>query len=769
MEDYAPDPYDEGASQNFPIDTEGVGASSAPPDVLASQAPSRTYGRPPRGVAPPCGWAAGNAETDPSYLNMAMGYNDPGDLVFDPGTGSWVKVSKHKHKKKKGGQSLPTMLPGMPPMGFGMYGNPMMGAMGMPMMPASMPAAFPGMYPGMTPPVASGSGFAGKSSKKDIKHEARKEVKKMLKKEKEEEERQAEKEARRRRKELERKWEEDEERERERQRKLRKEQERRMEEEARARAIQDAREREARQAAERDAMEQARLEEERESQALADLRQEQQRRAAHEKRTREQQLSRQQEERRAEERSEQRSEQIRRQEALAGVEEAARIGARSPASTRNPWLSDSKDLTSTRSRQDDYDDDDEYDEYDEEVKCLDDNAYGKGRRHRSPLSASPQTYTSSSSRPPPYRSHPSSRANSGASHQDQGPARDWLDDIYADDTRSIRSASSSSSQARRQIQQPKYHQTYPRHGHHLHADHHQQHRPRATSSASLSDVRAMRGNSDARPVSSACSSRSNDIRAGSENGQRGTQQGSQSDKPTYERAGSSYTYGSGSLQSSLTESAYTRSGDFIRERSHSQSYHARPPENDLHQHHSRYQKEYPASHTGFIVEHEHHEQPHHAHHNDHHRIQFSAHPKKKVDETGEWDFDTSPGHHEKGRSLSHNPVKAISSSMDRLRIPGSSEIRRSAPVLKKKESHLEGDEDDDEEAIYSRREVRSCSAASGSVASSFFRAGRLGSLDRDDRASVRSGRSAFSYVSDDARCTGSARSASSHSSNQRQR
>lgn len=425
MQDYAPDPYNEGnpGEPRYDGTDEGVGAGSAPPEQLVSE-PSRTFGRPPRGVAPPVGYAPGNAETNPSYLIMSSPYDgDSGDVVFDPGTGTWIAASKHKHRGKKGAGLFPNpMMPGMPGMGFDMYGRPMMAPM---MMPGAMPGAFPPMYPGMMPPPmpipSSSKSHSSKSSKKDIKREARKEMKKMLKKEKEEEEKRLEKEARRRRKEMERQWQEDEEQEQE----QRQAERRRMEEEARARAIDDARQKAAREAAERDAREREAYQREREEAARRVKEHEIRKRAAHEEKMKAKREAKEREERIAEARQQERDAHLRREQALAGIEEAARRGAHSPTLSRNSWLSERRAVPPYNQHDDDF----EEELYDR-----------KPPHNRAPRLSSPQSYRSD---PPAYRSHPSSRTPSGDDYNtDHDATRSWLDDTRSD-AQSIRSVSTS--------------------------------------------------------------------------------------------------------------------------------------------------------------------------------------------------------------------------------------------------------------------------------------------------------------------------------------
>ncbi|KAK9900522.1 hypothetical protein P389DRAFT_13947 [Cystobasidium minutum MCA 4210] len=765
MQDYAPDPYGN-SEPRYNGTNEGVGAGSAPPEQLVSE-PSRTFGRPPPGVAPPCGWAPGNAETNPAFLDPMYGggMESSGDVAFDPGTGTWIAVSKPK--KRKGTSSLPNpMMPTMPGMGYDMFGRPMMAPMGMPgmMMPGAMPGAFPPMYPGMMPAAAAplpttvkSSSSSIKSSKKDIKREARKEMKKMLKKEKEEEERRhekeerrQEKEARRRRQELERQWAENEERER-------RAEQRRMEEEARARAMADARQKAAREAAERDARERERIQRERE----AAQQYEQRKRAAHEAKMKAKWEAKEREERLAEARQQEQRQLARRKQALAGIEEAARRGAHSPTSTRNSWLSESRRVPTYR----EYDDEDDEEE---EEELHDRPRYDYDR---SPRPSSPQSYRSN---PPSYRSQPSSRGNSGDDYEDDDPASDWLDDPRPD-TRSVRSGSSSQTHLHPTS-------TYTRQGNHY-QDGFQ--RPRAHSSSQL-EARSPYDHSDTRSIRSAQTSRSRapsvatSVRSEGGYGQyrnrgRRTEDDDEDEdqRPAYGRRVGSYA----SALPSARPSSERDASDFLHPtRPHQGRSHSQPAPERSH-HHGHHQTNHRADHTGEGVEHK----RHHAHHKDsysqmHHRQQAS-HDDDDTDvrddsaaDVGDWDFDGS----DVENNVTPTPSNVggirglLSSAMQNLRVSSNSkdDSRKSArnssgettpsaapPTQSKKLSvaQIVHEDDDEEEAIY----VRSRSTTT-SMQSSVFSA----SYD-DSRSSMRSGRSAFSYVSDDSRSVRSGYSRSS--------
>lgn len=196
-----PDPYGE-----------GVGAGSAPPGVID---------KPPN-----------DDDSD----------DEDGQMRYDPRTGQWTSKSK----------TLPTgpFMPGMMgmPMGYNMYGQPVMNPYG-------------GFMPGMIP----GSGDEKRSSrelKKAIKRRARKELEKLKRKEEEKSDNESSSEdeddhssiraARYQYKEATRRAREEEERQRAFERQIR-EEEKRQQMIARGIAIQDARQRAAREVAEEDA------------------------------------------------------------------------------------------------------------------------------------------------------------------------------------------------------------------------------------------------------------------------------------------------------------------------------------------------------------------------------------------------------------------------------------------------------------------------------------------------------------------------------------
>lgn len=207
----APDPYADPYGEAAGGKGEGVGAGSAPPGAID---------RP------------GKDDDDD---------DEDGKMVYDPRTGLWST----RGKGVPANPLMGGMIPGMP-MGYGMYGQPMMNPYG-----GYMPGAGLGQQ---EDPRSS------KDIKKVIKKQARKELERMKRREEEESEsessedddRESRRSARRSWKEAARRAREDEERQRAFERQVR-EEEKRQQMIARGIAMQDARQRAAQEVAEEDA------------------------------------------------------------------------------------------------------------------------------------------------------------------------------------------------------------------------------------------------------------------------------------------------------------------------------------------------------------------------------------------------------------------------------------------------------------------------------------------------------------------------------------
>jgi len=703
MQEYAPDPYGDGTPEQRYDGDSGVGASAAAPDRIEPPQPGKTFGRPAQGLPPPIGYSQEDSESNPVYLRMAQAWG-AGNVEFDPDTGTWVTVSKTKSKKKGAAATAAAypggMMPGMPGMPYGMYGAPMMPPYaGMGMYPGAMPPMYPGMMP---PPVVEGS---SKSSKEDMKREAKKEMKKLLRKEHEEEERRAEKEARRRRK-KEEKHEE----------KARKEEECRRKEEDEQRAAREA----------------ALIDQERVIAQQAALK-----RQEHEAKIRAKQLafereaeeSRLAEEREAQERKDREEHERARQRALRGVEEAARLGAHSPTTVRNSWLSESSRSSPYWEHENEHQ---EYlhpeNHYQRPHQRAD--TYSTGRSPQPSRPASPQSYKSDL---PAYRSHPPSRDTSGDSYRDRerNPSKDWLDDSYSD-ARSIRSTTSSQRRVpmERDRQQPEAPQPL-----------FQYQRSRSNSSASINNSQRP-DLSDTRSVRSVQSSRSrapsvaSSTRSGGGNYLEAPSGSQRPRMPAYTRAEQTYTYGSSagdrSVEPAMSSSASYRSGRSSASRGNSsdsqfdgsESYTSRSQYKEYGTHN--------AQQTQGLSEHEYKA-------GQSHTESSSRQYRRDLRDDGEWDFNA-------GNSTGRSASSTLPYDMGKLKISSKKVPSRpvQAPHAPSVTATDDGDDDgdNDDEAIYVRSDGRSRSMTS-SIPSSF-----RGKDDRfDDTRSIRSGRSAHSYLS----------------------
>lgn len=697
MQDYAPDPYGGDNPEQRYDGYSGVGAGASASDLIDREPAGRTFGRPPAGVPPPIGYAQEDAESNPVYLRMANAWG-AGDVEFDPDTGTWVKITKSKPKKEAAYPGMMPGMPGMPAMPYGMYGGSMMQPYGG-MMPGMYPGAMPNMYGGMMPPGPAMMApppvveRSSKDTKEEMKREAKREMKRLLRKEYEAEERKAEKEARRRRKE-----------------EKRDEEERRRREEDQQRA--------AREAAEADAKERARMDQERTLAQQAALK-----RQEHEAKLRAKQLAEEREqearriakEREKQERSKyQEHEQARhehdqaRQRALNGVKEAARIGAHTQTATRDSWLSESSHAPPYRP----YEDEPQSDGYSQRRHGRSDD-YADQRTPRPLRPSSPNSYQS---RPPTYRTNPSSRNTSEDDYIERRQSNDWLDEGYSD-SRSVRSTDSSQRRApveeiRPSLETPKPLFKFSR--------------SRANSSTSSEGPQR----SDMSDTGSILSIRTDEAQSYRPKTPSGSLRSEASRMPSYTRAGQSYTYGSTkSLESEMPSSSASssRSGRPSTGRSYfsqpGASQHELQQPSSQHEHHSTRHghHEHQRSHRSHERGNEQSQHKHHHHHHHHHKHGQSS--KSRHDGVGDWDFEDTA-------TTGTSAASSLPYKMERLQVS-----KKSAPKPEPVAVHIESEEDD-EEAIYVR-EGRSRSMTS-TIPSS---------LRSSDAASIRSGRSAHSYLS----------------------